>query len=156
MRERARKSKLETWKAEDKGASFLGSKDFPPDLVATCLKFDPKGILVGTGSIPASLDGSEDAIKKVLDERLVGKRLLLCSGADDRLVPYAKSEKFVRLLEDANKTWYGGSGFVLESKVYDGVGHSFSVAMVKDALRFIVEALVAKDRDMAGQTDAKI
>ena len=54
MKDRARKSGLPTFKAEDSGASFLGSPDFPPDLVRTCLANDPKGILFGTNEVPES------------------------------------------------------------------------------------------------------
>ncbi|GKT91218.1 alpha/beta-hydrolase [Colletotrichum tofieldiae] len=100
LSDRAKKSKLATFSAEDNGVSFLGSRDFPPDLVASCLRHDPKGILFGTGAVPASagsLSGDERRrLRGVLDGlRLGNKKFLVCSGAEDKLVPYKMSEPFV-------------------------------------------------------------
>ncbi|KAF6839436.1 hypothetical protein CPLU01_01856 [Colletotrichum plurivorum] len=145
MSDRAKRSKLSTYSAEDDGASFLGSRDFPQDLVAACLKGDPKGILFGTGAIPAAENNLPEAeiqcLRALLDARLGGKKILVCSGGDDRLVPYAKTQPFVELLQKAAGTWYADRGLEVENIVYDGVGHLFSDGMVEDACRFLVDVV---------------
>ncbi|GJC79713.1 hypothetical protein ColLi_02551 [Colletotrichum liriopes] len=156
LSDRAKKSKLATFSAEDNGVSFLGSRDFPPDLVASCLRHDPKGILFGTGAVPASagsLSGDERGrLRGVLDGlRLGNKKFLVCSGAEDKLVPYKMSEPFVDFFAGAVETWYAGEGVVLENKVYEGIGHAFSEGMVEDSLRFLVDAVAAKDGSQGGE-----
>ncbi|EEU45227.1 uncharacterized protein NECHADRAFT_41099 [Fusarium vanettenii 77-13-4] len=122
----------------DCGANFIGSKYFPNDLVKTCLRYDPKALLFGTSPIQSD----QPRLKSTLDARVKEKRLLLCSGAEDVLVPYANSRPLATLLKDAVREggWYDG-GFVLEDRVYEGVGHRFSAAMVEDAVKFLVDAV---------------
>ncbi|GKT44921.1 uncharacterized protein ColSpa_05102 [Colletotrichum spaethianum] len=156
LSDRAKKSKLATFSAADDGASFLGSRDFPPDLVASCLRHDPKGILFGTGAVPATAESlSEDERKRlrgVLDGlRLGNKKFLVCSGADDKLVPYKMSEPFVEFFAGALGTWYADEGVALENKVYEGVGHAFSQGMVEDSLRFLIDAVAEKDGGHGGE-----
>lgn len=147
MSDRAKRSKLSTYSAEDDGASFLGSRDFPPDLVAACLRGDPKGILFGTGAIPAAGEQLPAAwirtLRALLDARLGPKKILVCSGGDDRLVPYAMTRPFVEFLQRAAETWYDDGSLEIENVVYDGVGHLFSEGMVEDACRFLVDAVVS-------------
>ncbi|SPN97513.1 uncharacterized protein DNG_01027 [Cephalotrichum gorgonifer] len=149
MSGRAQRSKLSTYNAEDGGASFLGSEHFPKDLVALCRRADPKGILFGTGPIStAALDEKQRAeLGAVLDARVKGKRFLVCSGADDRLVPYRVSEPFLKFFTDAAGGWYKTGGVTVENKVYEGVGHAFSDGMVADAVRFVVDALSEGSRE---------
>ncbi|KAJ3529276.1 hypothetical protein NM208_g9838 [Fusarium decemcellulare] len=131
--------------ALDCGSSFIGSKYFPHDLVKTCLGRDPKALLFGTQSVPSSsLPAAEQArLKSVLDARVRGKKLLLCSGAEDALVPYANSRPLLKVLKEAvgEGGWYKDGGVVLDDRVYEGVGHRFSAAMVEDAVKFLVDAV---------------
>lgn len=158
LSDRARLSKLSTFSAQDDGASFLGSRDFPPDLVASCLRHDPKGILFGTGAVPTpdSLTTEDNAeeqkrLRGVLDGlRLHGKKFLVCSGGEDKLVPYAMSAPFLEFLTAATGTWYRDAGVEVENKVYEGVGHAFSEGMVEDSVRFLVDAVAGKDVGGAG------
>ncbi|KAH8911922.1 hypothetical protein BR93DRAFT_33559 [Coniochaeta sp. PMI_546] len=141
MRDRARLSKLATYSAEDQGASFAGSRDFPPALVEACKKLDPKGILFGTSAVPApgaTSEAEQRRLRAVLDERVKGKKFLVCSGGDDKLVPYRCSQPFIDWFKDAARTWYADGDVYVEDKVYAGVGHAFSSEMVEDAVRFVV------------------
>ncbi|OAA33305.1 hypothetical protein AAL_00770 [Moelleriella libera RCEF 2490] len=100
------------------------------DLLRTLRAHDPKSILFGDAPLPppaALAEGAEQTrVRGILDSRIRGKRLLVCSGADDRLVPDA--------------------GVVLEDRVYEGVGHSFSKDMVQDAVAFLVNAVAEGPR----------
>lgn len=167
LSDRAKKSRLATFSAADNGASFLGSKDFPADLVAACLRNDPKGILFGTGTVPASSKSTaqssslsvseEQRLRGVLDSlHLKGKKFLVCSGADDKLVPYAMSEPFVSFFEEATRTWYADAEIMVENKVYDGVGHAFSEGMVEDSCQFLLDAVAAAGEAAGSESKAKI
>ncbi|KAG5658127.1 hypothetical protein KAF25_007078 [Fusarium avenaceum] len=129
----------------DCGAAFIGSKYFPKDLTQTCNSHDPKALLFGTSPIPSpSLSATEQArLRPILDERIRGKKLLLCSGGDDALVPYAKTKPFAMLLKEAvgEHGWYRDGGVEMDDRVYEGVGHKFSADMVEDAVRFLVNAV---------------
>ena len=48
MSDRARLSQLESWTQSD-GSRFLGSKDFPSNLLEAVEQFDPAGIFLGVG-----------------------------------------------------------------------------------------------------------
>ncbi|KAM5352684.1 hypothetical protein ACJ41O_005406 [Fusarium nematophilum] len=140
----------------DCGAGFLGSKYFPQDLIKTCLGHDPKALLFGTSSVPSSspLSAADQArLRPILNSRVKGKKLLLCSGGEDALVPYANSRLLVNLLKEAVGAggWYHDGGVVLEDRVYEGVGHRFSAAMVEDAVRFLVEAVEGGTRKGRGR-----
>uniref|UniRef100_L2FPI3 Uncharacterized protein n=1 Tax=Colletotrichum fructicola (strain Nara gc5) TaxID=1213859 RepID=L2FPI3_COLFN len=144
MSDRAQRSKLATFSAEDAGASFLGSRDFPPDLVAACLRHDPKGILFGTGSVPTSAvaeAAEQQRLRGLLDARVRGKKFLVCSGGDDKLVPYSKAKPFVDFFQEATRTWYADGGVVFENIVYEGVGHAFSEGMIEDSCRFLLDVV---------------
>ncbi|KAL2879554.1 hypothetical protein SGCOL_005164 [Colletotrichum sp. CLE4] len=161
LSDRARLSRLATFSAQDNGASFLGSRDFPRDLVASCLRHDPKGILFGTSAISeraASLTQDEqERLRGVLDGlRLHGKKFLICSGGEDKLVPYAMSAPFVEFLTAATGTWYADAGVEVENKVYEGVGHAFSEGMVEDSVRFLVGAVAGKDAGAGAGEKSKI
>ncbi|KAF4451586.1 hypothetical protein F53441_5442 [Fusarium austroafricanum] len=129
----------------DCGADFVGSKYFPKDLIEICGHHDPKAILFGTSTIPSSpLSSAEQTrLRAVLDERIRGKKLLLCSGGEDKLVPYAKTKPFATLLKEAvgEKGWYRDGGVEFDDRVYEGVGHKFPAEMVEDAVRFLVYAV---------------
>ncbi len=99
MADRARLSKRDTY--GDGAASFLGSADFAPSLVQACRRLDPRAILFATDEPrwpdPAG-SGWQAAMQQMLRARVAGKRVLACSGADDKLVPYRCSEPFLNFL----------------------------------------------------------
>ncbi|RGP80553.1 hypothetical protein FLONG3_1292 [Fusarium longipes] len=134
----------------DCGAGFVGSKYFPKDLIGTCSSHDPKTLLFGTSPIPSgALSSTEQTrLRAILDERIRGKKLLLCSGGDDALVPYANAKTFVTMLKEAvgEKGWYRDGGVELDDRVYEGVGHKFSADMVEDAVKFLVNAVAKGPR----------
>ncbi|TLD23810.1 hypothetical protein PspLS_06741 [Pyricularia sp. CBS 133598] len=140
LSDRAKLSKLPTFSTEDNGASFLGTKDFPPDLVRACEKYDPRGLVFGprkTPSWPLPAEGALE-VKHILTSRLRGKRLLNCSGGDDKLVPYYCSKPFVEFMKGAQQEW-SELDLVFDDRVYAGAGHEFSPGMVTDAVQFLVE-----------------
>ncbi|KAI1496081.1 hypothetical protein F5X99DRAFT_86491 [Biscogniauxia marginata] len=148
MQDRARLSKLQTWSTVDDGASFFGSRDFPDALIAACKKFDPKGIIFGTGEIlrtPST--GEQDRIRPLLSSRIRGKGFQILSGGADKLVPYAAAEPFLYFLKAAATSWYKDGAVYVENNVYQGVGHEFNAAMRKDATRFILDVVAASDKD---------
>ncbi|KAK7965117.1 hypothetical protein PG988_010121 [Apiospora saccharicola] len=152
MTDRARLTKLPTYSAADNGASFLGSKDFPHALVEACKKYDPKGILFGTGEIPKPpSDADKERLRYILDSRLAGKNFQVLSGGADKLVPYAHAKPFLDFFKSAVETWDKQANISVEDIVYPGVGHKFDDAMMKDAVRFIVDTV---SEATAAQTSA--
>jgi len=108
---------------------------------------DPRALFFGHADVSTADDAEQQQLewKAMLDERgMKGKRILVCSGADDRVVPFAHSRPFVDWLGHASRTWYGEGSMYVESKVYSGVGHALGLEMVQDALRFVVDSLVVK------------
>src|SRR5687768_4529764 len=110
MSRRGKNSHLELEDGED----FLGSKWFPSSLISTCLKNDPRGLLFGRA--PATPSGETDPSFDLSGPR--GKKLLLCSGADDKLVPHKVGVPFIKAV--------GARGVEVDERVYEGVGHAFS------------------------------
>lgn len=143
MTSRARQAKLDTG-----AAPLLGSRLFPRDLVAVCAVHDPRAVLLGADTPPSLplTSAAQARLGEVLDARLRGKRVLLCSGADDALVPYAVSEPLLTVLKDAVGGWYAHGSVVLDDRVYEGVGHRFSADMVRDAVDFLVTAVAEGPR----------
>ncbi|TVY33547.1 hypothetical protein LOCC1_G008443 [Lachnellula occidentalis] len=155
MTDRARLSKRSTYTTtQDAPTTFLGSPDFPHSLITACASHDPKAILFGTSPIPTSSspstspplplsDSEQHRLRPILDAKLKGKRILVCSGGADKLVPYHCSEPFLAFLKHATATggWYADGGVVVEDRVYDGVGHAYSDGMVRDTTRFVRDAL---------------
>ncbi|KAL6874230.1 alpha/beta-hydrolase [Trichoderma longibrachiatum] len=119
---------------------FLGSKYFPADTIAAIRKSDPKGILFGTDPVPSLPlpQAEQDRLRKIFDGRIRGKKLLLCSGAADELVPYKHAQPLIGVLKDAAEGWYRDGGLEVDDRVYEGVGHKFSAEMVGDAVEFLV------------------
>ncbi|PMB72157.1 hypothetical protein BM221_002257 [Beauveria bassiana] len=131
-----------------KGSSFLGSRHFPASLVRICAAHDPKAMLFGTEPVPGLPlgDADRDRVRQVLDRhRVAGKRLLLCSGGRDKLVPYAVGQSTVDVLKDASESWY--PGISVDSRVYKDVGHAFGKDMVTDAVAFLVDAVARGPRE---------
>lgn len=152
MTDRARLCKRETYLSSN-GANFLGSRDFPKALTRTIHRWDPRGLIFGNSEIQTSLSESEqNRIRGVFDSRIKGKRLLVCSGGDDKLVPYHCSKPFLDFFKNATSGWYKDGNVYVEDIVYDGVGHAISDGMIKDYTRFICDIL-AQD---AGKHASKI
>ena len=150
MAGRARRSKLDTWLPKEDGSNtFWGSRHFPRDLIALCRRADPKAILFGRDPVPKDplSDEKQRELGAVLDSKVKGKKFLLCSGADDKLVPYKAGESFIDFFVDAVSGWYKGGGVSVENKVYEGVGHEFSPEMVRDALTFVVTSLEERSEE---------
>lgn len=139
MTDRAKRADLDTG-----SAPLLGSRFFPKTLLSTLCAHDPRAILFGPGgSLPSlPLPAAEQArLRAVLDARVRGKKVLLCSGGDDALVPYARSRPLLAVLKDAAGGWYADGGLVVDDRVYAGVGHRFSKDMVGDAVEFLVRVV---------------
>lgn len=147
MSDRAIKSKRAS-----AGERFVGSADFPPALVAQLAQFDPHGIVFGTGPVIETPSSTEEQarMRAVLDKSVKGKRFLMCTGGADKLVPWRCSEAFTRFFVGAAEGWYKDSGLRVDNRVYDGIGHECSDGMVVDAVRFLVEEVVAAGTGVAG------
>ncbi|CAG8983701.1 hypothetical protein HYALB_00006270 [Hymenoscyphus albidus] len=143
MTDRARLSKLPTYTSTN-GATFLGSKHFPQSLITVAQKYDPKSLFFGTSPIPSLSPSEQSRLRPTLESTIKGKRILVCSGADDKLVPYKSSEPFLTFLKEATGKdgWWDGDVY-LEDNVYPGVGHAFSEGMVRDAIRFVNDTLAS-------------
>jgi hypothetical protein len=152
MSDRARLSKLQTYTSSN-GANFLGSKDFPSALVASIQKWDPKGLLFGLGNIISdpSAEG-QSRLRKILDSKIKGKSVLICSGGADELVPYHASAPFIDFLKKATKGWYSDGNVYVEDNVYQGIGHAYSDGMSIDAHRFLCDVMEGKDSWTADKT----
>ena len=151
MSDRARLSKLATWtKSTPPGSSFLGSTDFPKGLVEAVDKYDPAGLFLGEivsrdddvsdQNPPAS---EQKRLLPLMKRSLQGKRILNLAGGADKLVPYQSAEPFLRWLRNstAPNGWFSEGGVVFEDIIFDGIGHDMSPEMVKEAHRFVVDAL---------------
>ncbi|EPE05652.1 hypothetical protein F503_08183 [Ophiostoma piceae UAMH 11346] len=144
MADRARLTKLPSYVAATESRPFFGSHDFSTALVDSCRKHDPKGIVFGldTPAWPAPGTEEEERLHSTLKRHLTGKRLLVCSGGADKLVPYRCVDPFMSVFKKAADTWPDLSLTVINN-IYDGIGHSFSSAMVQDAVEFVVETVSA-------------
>lgn len=156
MSDRARLSKLETC-AVTNGADFLGSKDFPSALVASVLKWDPKGLLFGLADIKSEPSPDEqERLRDILNSKIRGKSVLVCSGGADKLVPYHCSEPFMDFLKSATKGWYSDGNVHVEDNVYEGIGHAYSDGMSIDAHRFLCDLMEGKDSRRSREESSRI
>jgi len=155
LSDRARLCKLQSYLSSN-GAEFIGSKDFPNALMSAARKGDPKGILFGTDEIQVHPSVAEQhRLRGILDAKIRGKKILVCSGAEDKLVPYRCSEPFMLFLKSAVNSWYRDGNVYVEDNVYAGVGHEYSDGMAADASRFICDILAGKSAS-AGTLASKI
>lgn len=150
MKDRARLSKLATYDKPTAGASFLGSSDFPPALLSQTAQFDPKAILFGTGDVLQPSSEPSQQLRQRLDAHVRGKHFLLCTGGDDKLVPWRCSEPFTNWFVNAAETWYKDGGLRVDNRIYPGRGHEFSDEMVVDAVRFVVGEVKGADGTGSG------
>lgn len=161
MSDRARLSKLASWtKTTPPGSSFLGSTDFPKGLVEAVERYDPAGLLLG--EIASRNDDFYDRDPTASEQKrllplmrtsLQGKRILNMAGGADKLVPYKCGEPFLRWLKNATASngWFEEGAVVLEDIVFEGVSHEMSPEMVKEAHRFVIEALEQTPTGTAGR-----
>lgn len=167
MRQRARKSKLETWTSTDPpGRDFLGSKDFPKGLVEAVEKYDPAGLLLGeldtvTGDeyLHEPSDAEKTRLRPIMRDSIGGKRILCLSGGADKLVPYSCSEPFLQWLKHALRKeggWFNDRSTVLEDIIDEKAGHEYSPKMREEAVRFIVETLAEEGGVRSGSRSSKI
>lgn len=161
MSDRARLSKLGTWThSNPPGSSFLGSTDFPTDLVEAVEKYDPAGLFLG--EVVSRDDDVYERIPTASEQKrllplmrrcLQGKRILNLAGGADPLVPYRCGKPFLRWLKTATASdgWFSEGGVVFEDIIFDGVKHELSPEMVKEAHRFVIEALEQTPTETAGR-----
>jgi predicted esterase len=109
--------------------------------VESCKKYDPKGTIFGTGPVPSPSTAATGEAKRKLVERVGGKKFLITSGGADKLVPYRCGKAFLSWFKEAA----ADGSFSVENNIYDGIGHSFSADMVKDAIRFVVDEVTSAD-----------
>lgn len=112
-----------------------------------CLKYDPRGILFGTDTVPKSAasvkPGERERITALLADKVGGKRILTTFGSTDKIVPYSASSRFLDFVCEANDSWAKGAGFTVQQKVYEQAGHEFTEEMIADALQFLTEEMKA-------------
>ncbi|GAB7355617.1 hypothetical protein MBLNU459_g6341t1 [Dothideomycetes sp. NU459] len=167
MSQRARKSKLDSWKASHPpGRDFLGSKDFPKGLIEAVEKYDPAGLLLGEldtvtaqDHLHEPSDAEKTRLRPILRDRLGGKRILCLSGGADKLVPYSCSEPFMQWFKSALRKdggWFNDRGVVFEDIVDEEAGHEYSAKMRAEATRFIIETLAEEGGVRAGSRSSKI
>jgi len=151
MMDRAKLSNLQTWTGtEPSGKSFVGSADFPPALVQAIEANDPAGRFIRSTAARGSEDWHRDLsrldkgkVQLEIEKMLKGKRILNLAGADDKLVPYARGEPFLKWFKGVIGPggWGESADVVLEDRVFDGVGHAMSPSMVEESIRFVEESL---------------
>ena len=105
-------------------------------------KFDPKALLFGSSPVSSETSHNEE-LRPILNERIRGKRFLICSGEVDKVVPYRCSKPFVDWFVGAAKAWHGEGRYSVENNIYPEIGHQFSPGMIKDSVRFIVDAVAS-------------
>ncbi|WEW60394.1 hypothetical protein PRK78_005879 [Emydomyces testavorans] len=160
MSDRARLSKLPSWRnSNPPGSQFLGSKDFPQNLVNFTKTWDPAGLLfsqmddsalngpIQTEPVREPTETEKKALRPIMRRCLAGKKILNLAGGSDKLVPYSRGEPFLTWLKKAiaPEGWFAEGKVSLEDIVYDGVGHEMTPAMATEAVRFISDTLAAGD-----------
>ena len=158
MSDRARLSKLGSWtRSEPPGSQFIGSEDFPSNLVEAVERYDPAGIFLGARlrtaedyNSPPSAE-EQKRLRPLMHSTLQGKRILNMSGANDKLVPYHCGEPFLGWLKAAvaSDGWLGDGYFTLKDIIVDHVGHEMSPQMADEANKFILETMAIRSRPAA-------
>lgn len=95
-------------------------------------------MLFGTAKVGGTPEEARAALEKKVANRLDGKSFLICSGEDDKLVPYARGKFFIEWFMQTAESWRKDHKVSIENTVYPGVGHWFDEKMAIDAVRFIV------------------
>ncbi|EEH49861.1 uncharacterized protein PADG_05940 [Paracoccidioides brasiliensis Pb18] len=158
MTERAKLSKLSTWKdSTPPGSQFLGSGSFPQALIDAIRRYDPAGLFLGhvsqpsaagilrSGTLPEPTKAEKRVLRPLLKRCLQGKRILLISGGKDKLVPYARGEPFLTWLKKAISPggWFADGAVTLEDLLDEEAGHEVTPVMIEQSIRFIGDSLAA-------------
>ncbi|KAK2750892.1 hypothetical protein FQN55_001464 [Onygenales sp. PD_40] len=158
MAERAKLSKLATWKdTTPPGSKFLGSESWPRGLIDVVGRYDPAALFlshmnhhavsgpVKADVLPEPTDSEKLTLRPLMKRCLEGKRVMLISGGSDKLVPYARGEPFLTWLKKgmAPGGWFTEGPATFEDVICEGVGHEVTPAMVEQAIRFVGESLAA-------------
>jgi len=98
-------------------------REFPKTLLDVVERYDPAAL--------KRVEGEEEVARRVR-----GKKLLVLSGAEDKLVPYAAQESFVKWLE-------GVEGVDVVDKVFEGVGHAYPDSIEDAFLNWLDSVLKA-------------
>ncbi|KAF2683082.1 hypothetical protein K458DRAFT_419299 [Lentithecium fluviatile CBS 122367] len=156
MTDRARLSKLDTYsQSTPPGSSFFGSSDFPAALQDAIAQYDPAGLLLPHVFNPTGPDAEVgkaifDRFGVLVRERLHGKRILNLSGRDDKLVPYAAGEPFLkvfkRVLEEDPSL-----DVLFEDVLFEGVGHAFPAGMLEKSKEWICGLLAREEGVVASK-----
>ncbi len=161
LRDRARRFGRDSYKANN-GDTFANSVDFPPALVASLSRTDPKALLFSSSPVPKDLSSISSETKAALISRLTfrvgNKQVLVQSGAVDKLVPYDCSKPFLDFLKHITGPagWFEGKeGLLIDDRVYEGVGHRFTDGMMDDAVKWIAEVVGRSDRGFKPEWERK-
>lgn len=164
MADRARLSKRDSYtRSSPPGAAFLGSEDFPPALLDAVAKYDPAGLMLPGVSNPVGKDLQPSAraleqMKAVASARLGGKKILNLSGREDKLVPYAAGEAFLRTFKEVVVS-DPALDVEFEDVLFDGVGHAYSTDMAENATGWlcgIMEGLEASSSEGGRRGSSKM
>ena len=97
--------------------------------------------------------------ESLLARRLGGKRILNLAGGEDKLVPFDCSKPFLEFLEkavDDESIWGERAPPVVVNRVFDGVGHEMTEAMVREAVEFIGDVLEGGEEGNRLRKDSKM
>jgi len=133
-------------------------------LLPSYLKGDPKRGYDWESSSEAASDLSKvlptdhTRLSAKLDATLKGKAILNLSGGADKLVPYGCGRAFYDYLKGAIGPggWWANNGIVFDDRIFDGVGHSVSPAMIDTAVEFIGQFLAGDVGNKAGAGSSRI
>ncbi|EKG10755.1 hypothetical protein MPH_12138 [Macrophomina phaseolina MS6] len=157
MRQRAEKSKLQTWvSSEPAGSRFVGSADFPRALVEAVARYDPAGLLmhsIADSNAPTAAE--KQRLADELKNHLKGKRILNLSGGADKLVPYACGERFLDFLKKSIRD-DPALGLELEDLIFNEAGHETTPAMAERAVNFICDSLASENPSSSAVRESKI
>jgi pimeloyl-ACP methyl ester carboxylesterase len=163
MTDRARLSKRPSYtQSSPPGAAFLGSEDFPPALLHAVSLYDPAGkMLPGIfNPVGEDLQPSELALLRMKSAAfaLTGKKILNLSGKEDKLVPYAAGEAFLKVFKEVVVS-DRIANVEFEDVLFDGVGHAYSPDMADKAtgwLCAIMDGLEASSSEEGRKGSSKI
>ncbi|KAF2399552.1 hypothetical protein EJ06DRAFT_511705 [Trichodelitschia bisporula] len=165
MCQRAMKSRLSDWTqpASAPGSAFIPSPSFPASLAAALRIADPASLLLPPElqalSAPTQahhipppdalvpFPAFEASQREALEHTIKGKAALVLSGGADKLVPPATGRVFIEYLKqavDPKTGWWREGGFVLDERVYEGVGHEVTPRMAEEAVKWVGEYLAGR------------
>lgn len=149
MSYRAETSGLDSWyESTPPGANFLGSNDFPSTLLDTVQQRDPAAYFLGTNCDKNTFyDPKAKGLREVFRHCIAGKKILVLSGAADKLVPYSCVKPFLDFLkyEIANDEHLTRSKTSLDDILFPDTGHAMSKQMIEQAVRFVIDKTMKDD-----------